>query len=138
VRPHLEAVRLPRAAIPATAVTDRIAPGTVLSLPLVEGGLLTHVHLSPGGPAAGIAADERLVPIPVEATWGIEAGSVVDVWAVLGETAPPEPLASARPVLEVRQEGARLVALVSLHEDDVADATTSVSRGRVLLTSRGG
>ncbi|CAN5207155.1 hypothetical protein BH23ACT9_BH23ACT9_38140 [soil metagenome] len=132
----LRAVQLPRVALPAAAVTGPVPRGVVLALPLVEGAILTDTHLSPVGPAAGLAADERLVPIPVDRDWGIEAGSVVDVWAILDRSDPPAPLATARPVLQVRDDGPRPVALVALHQDDVAEATATLARGRLLLALR--
>ncbi len=136
-RQDLQRVRLPRAAVPATVVTGPLDPQAVLALPLAAGGLLTTIHLSPAGPAAGLSPDERLVPVPVQASWGIEAGSVVDVWAVDDLTADPAPLATARPVLQLRDDGPQPVALVSLDAGDVAAASRSLTRGRVLLTQRG-
>lgn len=135
---RVQPVRLPRAAIPQSAVTGPVDRVMVLSVPLVEGALLTQVHLSPVGPAVALPADQRAVPIPVERSWGIEPGVVVDVWAVLDRDATPEPLAQARPVLQLSQDGPRPVALVSLHQDDVAATTASLARGRVLLTLRAG
>lgn len=134
----LQAVRLPRAAIPPTAVTGPLPDEAVLALPLVAGSILTAEHLSAAGPAAGLADDERLIPIPVDRDWGIEAGSVVDVWAIVDDGQDPSPLATSRPVLLLRDDGPRSVALVSLHEDQVAQATAVLSRGRLLLTLRGG
>lgn len=132
----VERIRLPRAAVPPTAITGRLPPSTVLALPLVEGAILTDIHLSPVGPAAALPPDERVVPIPVERAWGIEAGGVVDVWAVTDDREDPTPLATARPVLLLRDDGPRPVALVSLHEDAVAEATATLARGRLLLTLR--
>lgn len=134
----LEAVRLPRAAIPPTAVTGPRPDAAVLALPLVAGAILTEEHLSAAGPAAGLADDERLVPIPVDRDWGIEAGSVVDVWAIVDDGQDPAPLATSRPVLLLRDDGPRSMALVSLHEDQVAPATAVLARGRLLLTLRAG
>lgn len=134
----LRAIKLPRAAIPPTAVTTAVEKGAVLAVPLVEGALLTTVHIDPVGPAAALPDDERAVPIPVEQTWGIEPGSVVDVWAVVDNDEPPEALAQDRPVLQLSEGGPRSVALISLHEDDVAATTATLARGRVLLTLRGG
>lgn len=131
-------VRLPQAAVPATAVTEPIDDDTVLSVALVEGALLTATHLSPVGPAVALPADERAVPVPVEAAWGIEPGVVVDVWAITDRDRPPEPLAQGRPVVQVSQDGPRQVALVALEETDVAATTASLARGRVLLTLRSG
>jgi hypothetical protein len=134
----LEPVRLPDAALPAGAVTGPVPRGAVLAITLVEGAVLTRTHLSPAGPAAGLAPDERLLPVPVEASWGIQAGALVDVWAAADDRGDPRPIASARPVVAVREDRGRVVALVSLPADDVAAATAGLSRGGVLLTSRGG
>lgn len=134
----LRPIRLPRAAIPPTAITTAVDNAAVLAVPLVEGALLTELHLSPVGPAVALPDDERAVPIPVEQTWGIEPGIVVDVWAVVDSDQPPEALAQARPVLQLTDDGPRSVALVALHEDDVAATTATLARGRVLLTLRGG
>ena len=135
-RPAVERVRLPSAVLPPGAVTERPGMGAVLSLPLVEGAILTEVHLSPAGPVAGLPPDERLLPVPVDRDWGIEAGSSVDVWAVLDGRGATEPLATARPVVVLRDEGPRPIALVSLHADDVAEAAQVLARGRLLLALR--
>ncbi|HUG84247.1 MAG TPA: hypothetical protein VMM13_06760 [Euzebya sp.] len=133
----VQRVRLPRAAVPPNAVVGPLPPNTVLALPLVDGAILTDIHLSPSGPAVGLAPDERLLPIPVERSWGIEAGGVVDVWAIIDGREDTTPLATARPVLLLRDDGPRPVALVSLHQDSVAEATATLARGRLLLTLRG-
>lgn len=135
-RPTVERVRLPPAALPPGAVTRRPARDAVLSLPLVEGAILTDAHLSAAGPAAGLPPDARLLPVPVDRDWGIEAGSSVDVWAVLDGREATEPLATARPVVLLRAEGPRPVALLSLHVDDVAEAAAVLARGRLLLALR--
>jgi hypothetical protein len=147
VRGHLEQVRLPLAALPPDAVTAPLQDESVLAITLVEGAVLTRAHLSPAGPAGALPPDQRLVPIPVEASWGVEAGSVVDVWVVAADRpagAPgddgrgPQPVATARPVLQVAAQGGRAVALVALHADDVAATTAGLSRGGIVLTLRGG
>lgn len=130
-------VRLPAAALPPDAVTGPLPDRTVLALPLVEGTILTEVHLAAAGPAAGLPPDDRLLPIPIDRDAGIEAGSIVDVWAVEDAREDPEPIASGRSVLALREDGTRSVALVSVHEDDVAEATAVLARGRLLLTLRG-
>lgn len=130
-------VRLPRAAIPDTALTGALDRDAILAVPLVEGGILTRIHVDPIGPAVALPADMRAVPIPVEASWGVEPGILVDVWSVTTGDDAPQRLAQGRSVLSLNAEGPRPVALVAMHEDDVGAATAALARGRVLLTLRG-
>lgn len=129
----LQQVRLPPVAVPPDPVTD-VRPGQSLTLPLLEGAVLTHAHISSVGPAAALAPGERLLPIPVQATWGIEAGAVVDVWAVDRSRGPPELLAEGLRVLAVDGDGGRAVALVAMPARDVGAATSAMGSGQLLLT----
>ncbi|MEE8601726.1 hypothetical protein [Euzebya tangerina] len=131
---HLEAVTLPAAAVPADAVVGRVDRAAVLSLPLVQGGILTTQHLDPIGPAVSLPDDERAVPIPVELGWGIEAGGLVDVWVSPAREGELRRLAGERVVLQVQDDGRAAVALVSIPEEEVATTTTALARGSVLLT----
>jgi hypothetical protein len=135
-RPALDPVRLPAGVVPPSAVTGGVPADALLSLPLVAGGVLTDVHLAPAGPAAGLADGERLVPVPVDAGWGVVAGARVDVW-VGGTDAAPRLLAEGRPVLQVAEDRVRPVALVAVDAGDVAAVTHALSRGEVLLALTG-
>lgn len=126
-------VTRPPEAVPPAAVAE--APeGAVLALAAPEGAVLTEAHLAARGPAAGLEADLRAVPVPVEDAWAVTAGGWVDVW-VLGTGAEPATLvASARPVLELREDGTGATALVGLHRDDeVGPVTAGLAMGKVLL-----
>ena len=126
-------VKLPPAALPPDPVTVLPEQAT-LALAAPAGTILTGRHLDPRGPAAGLAAGMRAVPVPTEAGWGLVAGAWVDVW-VLGEADVPARLvARARPVLQVREDSAGLTSLVGLSGNEVQAVTTGLALGRVLLT----
>ncbi|WP_370323683.1 hypothetical protein [Euzebya sp.] len=133
----VERVRLPAVAVPPGAVTGRLPDDASLSLPLVEGAVLTEVHLAAEGPAAALPSDQRVVPLPVDPAWGVEAGTLVDVWAVADRDRPPEPLAQARTIVQLTDDGPRPVALIAVQEDEVATITGALARGQVLVTLRG-
>lgn len=125
-------IELPPAALPADAIRGPVGPQR-LSVPLLEGAVLTEAHLTAGGLAATLPADQRLMPVTVEPGWGVTTGSVVDVWAVDRGRGPPRLLAEARRVHAVSAD-ARPVALVALPTDDVAAATEVLGTGQLLLT----
>lgn len=131
--PQLRQVRLPPGALPA-APADEPDAATPLTLALPEGAVLTALHVSPTGPAVGLPEGSRLVPIPVDAGWGVVAGGRVDVW--LADTSGATALVAARrPVLEVRgEEPDRLTALVAVEEDDVTAVAGGLGTGSVLLS----
>lgn len=129
----LRRARLPPEAVPDAALAD-VADDAVLAAPLPAGAVLTELHVSQQGPAAGLEPHLRVVPVAVEDGWGVEAGGWVDVWVAGGTARASEPVATRRPVLEVRDDGgSRPTALVGLHADEVA-AVTAAGRGGVRLT----
>lgn len=113
--PVVRAERRPPTTLPPDAVAhvDADAP---LALALPEGAVLTRSHLDPSGPAAGLPEGLRAVPVEVSAGWGVEPGAFVDLWGE-GEATP---LASGRPVLEVRDDAHQPTALVGLAREEVA------------------
>lgn len=129
----VELVRLPPRAVPPAALRE--VPGdAVLALPVVEGALLVAAHFDARGPGAVLPADERVVPVPVEEGWAVEAGGWVDVWALGATGGGARLVARSRPVLQVQaEEGRDGVALVSLDEDQVSDVTAGLATGRVVL-----
>ena len=131
---QLESVTLPDAAIPDTAVSGAVDRAALLSVPLVDGAILTTQHLDPQGPAAALPQDERAVAVPVEEGWGIEEGGLVDIWASPDRDTELDRLARDRLVLQLREDGRDAVALIAVPEDDVAAVTTALARGSVLLT----
>lgn len=131
--PAVAPVELPPAAIPPDALTA-VPDGAVVALALPRGAVLTSRHLDPRGPAAGLAAGLRAVPIPVEDGWGVVAGGWVDVWVLGAGEAPAAQVARSRSVLEVRDDGGGVTALVGLEADEVAATTEGLALGRVLLT----
>jgi|GEM_PF-2382805 len=110
---HLE--RRPPTTVPGDAVAEVDAEAT-LALALPRGAVLTRSHLDPGGPAAGLPEGLRAVPVEIDAGWGVASGSFVDVWADAAAT----PVATGRPVLEVRDDARQPTALVGLATDEVA------------------
>lgn len=131
--PVVEPIAYPPRVVPPDAVAT-LPPGAKLALALPEGSVLTSAHLDPAGPSAGLAADLRVVPVPVEPGWGMEAGGWVDVW-VLGMDEEPAALAArSRPVLALSSdEGGRATALLALEGDQVRAVTAGLAHGRVLL-----
>lgn len=127
-------VALPPAVVPADAVTQAPPKEAVLALALPEGAVLTAAHLDPRGPAAGLEAHLRAVPVAVEEGWVVTAGGWVDVWVLAAGGEPATLVARSRPVLEVRTEGASTTALVGLDgQDEVGAATEGLALGRLLL-----
>lgn len=127
-------VALPPAVVPAAAVTQAPSPDAVLALALPEGAVLTAAHLDPRGPAAGLDARLRAVPVAVDEGWVVTAGGWVDVWVLAAGDEPATLVARSRPVLEVRTEGAGTTALVGLDgEEEVGAATAGLALGRLLL-----
>lgn len=132
-RPAVAPVELPPAAVPPDALTA-VPDGAVAALALPRGAVLTSHHLDPRGPAAGLPAGLRAVPIPVEDGWGVVAGGWVDVWVLGAGEAPASQVARSRSVLQVRDDGGGVTALVGLDADEVAAVTEGLALGRVLLT----
>lgn len=129
----VEQVRLPPRAVPPAALRA-LPEDAVLALPVVEGALLVAAHLDARGPGAQLPADERVVPVPVEEGWAVEAGGWVDVWALGAAGGGAQLVARSRPVLQVQaEEGRGGVALVSLAEDQVREVTAGLATGRVVL-----
>ncbi len=129
----LERIVLPPAAVPEGAVSD-VPADVVLALALPAGALLLGAHLDARGPAAALPAGERVLPLPVEAGWGVEAGAFVDVWVLGAGEGAARLVARSRPVLRVdADEGQDGVALVALQADQVAAATSGLAVGRVVL-----
>lgn len=128
----LRRVDLPPAAVPPGAV-DEVPETAVLAMALPVGTVLTHAHLDPRGPGAGLDPSLRAVPVPVDDSWGVTAGGWVDVWVLGAGEAPARLVGRARPVLQVRGEGTGTTALVGLHVDEVGEATAGLALGRVLL-----
>lgn len=132
--PLVEQVLVPPALLPPGAVTD-VAGEARLAVALPAGAVLTRTHLDPRGPAVALPADARVVPLPVETGWGVTAGGWVDVWVLGGANDRAEVVARSRPVLAVDSDDAgRATALIGIADDDVAQTTTALSHGRVLLT----
>ncbi|MGI8574269.1 MAG: hypothetical protein ACR2MA_02765 [Egibacteraceae bacterium] len=132
-QPRVEQRSFPPVAVPPDALRS-VPDGAVLALALPEGSVLTTAHLSAGGPAAGLAADLRVLPIAVEEGWEIKAGGRVDVWLVQGER-PALLVGAGRPVLALSGEDeARPTALVGLAADEVQTVVAGLERGTVLLT----
>lgn len=127
-------VPLPPAVVPARAVTEVPASDAALALALPEGAVLTAAHLDPRGPAAGLDERLRAVPVAVQDGWVVTAGGWVDVWVLGAGDQLATLVARARPVLEVRTEGAGTTALVGLDGDEeVGAATEGLALGRLLL-----
>lgn len=130
----LHQVELPPTVMPPEAVAGPIDPGAVLSLALPEGAVLTEAHLDARGPAAGLPGRLRVVPVPVEQGWGVTAGGWVDVWVLGAGEDPATLVARSRPVVDVRETPSATIALLGLdHATEVADATTGLALGQVLL-----
>lgn len=128
----VEPVARPPAAVPPAAVTGAPPADTTLAFALPQGGVLTEAHLDPRGPAAGLEASLRGVPVPVEEGWAVTAGGWVDAWVLGVGDEPATLVASSRPVLELRDGEVALVALD--REEEVGPVTTGLALGRVLLT----
>lgn len=124
--------RLPPKAVPEGALAE-VDDDTVLAAPLPSGAVLTELHVDERGPAAGLDPSLRVVPVPVAEGWGVEAGGWVDVWVEGATASGNEPVATSRPVLEVRDDARRPTALVGLHADEVG-AVTAAGRDEVRLT----
>lgn len=131
--PDVEAVRVPPSLAPPEALTE-VDPDARLAVPLPEGGVLTATHLDARGPGATLDPGVRAVPVPVEAGWGVVAGSFVDVWVLDVGEAPAERVAGGAAVLALDVDDAgRATALVAIDDDAVAATTTGLALGRVVL-----
>jgi hypothetical protein len=130
--PQVRAVRLPPALVPDDA-PQQVPADARLALALPKGAVLTRAHLSPRGPAAGLAHDLRVVPVPVDPGWDVRAGGWVDVWA-LSSSAGSTRVAEHRPVLAVLSDDDPPSALVGLAPTEVAAAMRGFADGEVLLT----
>ena len=128
----LEARRLPPAAVPPGAV-EAVPSGARLAFALPAGSVLTAAHLDPRGPAAGLPPDLRVLPVPVEPSWGVRRGGWVDVWVLGTDAAPARRVAQSRHVVDVRGDDTGATALVGLAVDEVAATTTGLALGRVVL-----
>lgn len=132
-RDGLRRVVLPPIAVPPAA-TGSLPEDPVLAMPLLPGQVLTDTHLSPTGISATLAADQRVLSVPVGTDLQLRAGAVVDVWAIDGSRGPPTLLAQGRPVLAVTQQGGRATVLLAVHREQVATATEAMAVGSLLLT----
>lgn len=134
----LDRVRFPPAAVPPGAIPPeavaKLPDNAVLTFALPQGSVLTHRHLDPRGPAAGLPADLQAVPIPAEQGWGLVGGGRVDVWVLAGGEQAAARVAKARPVLHLRSDTSGLTALVGLDSGEVQAVTEGLAVGRVLLT----
>lgn len=131
--PAVRSLELPPAAVPPQPLT-RFPHGAALALAAPQGTVLTQAHVDPRGPAAGLSAGLRAVPIPVESGWGVTAGGRVDVWVLGAEAEPAQQVASSALVVEVSDDGTSATALVGLAEDEVGPTTAGLALGSVLLT----
>lgn len=133
-RPDLRSVLLPPAMVPPDAPRS-VEPDVRLALALPKGAVLTRTHLSPRGPAVGLAPDLRVVPLPVEPGLDIAAGGVVDVWVLAATPGRSRRVASRRPVVGVTtDDGDDPTALVGLATSEVGAALRGLADGSVLLT----
>ncbi len=123
---------LPPEAVPPDAVAG-VRDEAVLALALPRGAVVTRAHIDPRGPAVGLDAGMRAVPIPTEPGWGVVAGGWVDVWTLGTGDTPSKLVARGRPVVEVREDSSGLTSLVGLDEDEVEAVTSGLALGRVLL-----
>ena len=130
--PQVRPVHLPPALVPDDA-PQRVADGARLAFALPEGTVLTRSHLSARGPAAGLAHDLRVVPVPVDPGWDVRAGGWVDVWT-LSSSAGSARIAEHRPVLAVLSDDDPPSALIGLATTEVAAAMRGFANGEVLLT----
>ncbi|HVM14576.1 MAG TPA: hypothetical protein VM287_09660 [Egibacteraceae bacterium] len=128
----LRTVAVPPPLAPPDAVTPAQARG-VVSLPVPAGAVVTRAHLDPRGPAAGLPAGLRAVPVPSEAGWGVQAGGWVDVWTLGGGEEPSALVAQGRPVLDVIEDPGGLTSLVGLSASEAEAVTAGLAVGRVLL-----
>lgn len=124
--------RLPPAAVPPRALHS-VDPDKPLALAAPAGTILTSAHVDARGPAAGLAAGMRAVPISTEPGWGVVAGGWVDVWVLGDGQSPARLVARGRPVLQVRDDTAGLTSLVGLSGSEVQAVTSGLAVGRVLL-----
>lgn len=124
--------RLPPDAVPPGAVAE-LPDGAVLALPVVAGSVLTDAHLDPRGPGGSLHGGERLLPVPVEPGWGVDAGGFVDVWVLGAGDAAGRLVAAGRPVLALEGDERRPVALVALDQASVAAAAEGLADGRLWL-----
>lgn len=131
-QPRVRAVRLPPALVPPDA-PQQVAGGARLAFALPEGAVLTSGHLSSRGPAAGLPADLRVVPLPTDPGWDVRAGGQVDVWA-LAAAGRSMRIAERRPVVAVTSDDDKPSALVGLAADEVAAVMRGLADGEVMLT----
>lgn len=131
VRVELPPVAVPPGAVPADPAGAARAP---VSLALPRGAILTRAHTDPRGPSAGLPPGQRVVPVPVEAGWGVAAGGWVDVWVLGAGDRPARLVARSAPVVEVRGDGGPQTALLGLATGEVAAVTGGLAVGSVLLT----
>jgi hypothetical protein len=132
--PQLRRVRLPPLALPPTSVTAE-PEERPLTMALPAGAVLTELHTAAAGPAVGLPADARLVPVPVDEGWAVAAGGRVDVWIRSDDDEGASLVAADRRVVEVRtDESGDLTALVSIDQEAVPSVTDGLARGAVLLS----
>lgn len=131
-RPSVKAVSLPPALVPADA-PQTVAADARLAFALPAGTVLTRAHLSARGPAAGLPADLRVVPMPVDPGWDVRSGGWVDVWT-LTTSGGSTRIAAHRPVLAVLTDDEPPSALIGLATGEVAAAMRGLATGQVLLT----
>lgn len=135
--PDLRQVRLPPLAIPPASVTSTQSAmsGRPLTMALPAGGVLTELHTAAAGPAVGLPAGDRLVPVPVDEGWGVTAGGTVDVWIRSVDGDGARLVAAERVVVDVRaDESGDLTALVAIDREAVPEVTGGLARGSVSLS----
>lgn len=130
--PQVRSVDLPPALVPPDA-PQRVADDARLAFALPQATVLTRAHLTARGPAAGLPAELRVVPMPVDPGWDVRSGGWVDVWALTASGTTTR-IAVHRPVVAVLTEDDPPTALVGLADDEVAAAMRGLAGGQILLT----
>lgn len=129
----LEPAEVPPALAPEDAVTT-LPEGAVLRVPLVRGTVLTRTHLDAAGASGALPPGEGLVAVPLDRTWGVEVGTLVDLWDSPGGGRTATPVARGRPVLGLDGDTGRPTALVAVPEGLIADLVALGGDGRLLVT----
>lgn len=127
----LRPVRLPSAAVPAHAFTDRAAlVGRQLSGPIRRGEVLTDVRVRGPGLAAGLSST-GMVAVPLRladpgAATLLRAGDRVDVLVVPDRPDGPEPPTDGEPEARLLASGLAVLAVPDAASDPLGDATLVV------------
>ncbi len=132
-RPSLRATLLPPAMVPPDA-PQTVDPDARLALALPAGAVLTRAHVSPRGPAVGLARDLRVVSLPVQPGLDIHPGGSVDVWVLTAAPGRAHRVARQRPVVGVTTTDDESTALVGLASAEVGGTMRALADGQVVLT----